>query len=83
MFVHGCFWHRHPGCKKATMPKSRGEFWQDKFARNVRRDHQNERALCALGWRTVIVWECETKSSELLSACLDRVFGRSEDAVEP
>lgn len=83
MFVHGCFWHRHPGCKKTSTPKSREEFWQEKFDRNVLRDRKNEEALRALGWRTEIVWECETKSPEILAARLDGIFGRSDGASEP
>ena len=58
VFVHGCFWHRHPGCKVATIPKSRVAFWEDKFARNVARDRRNQRALRAQGWRVLVVWEC-------------------------
>ena len=66
IFVHGCFWHRHEGCKKATTPKSNESFWQEKFARNVLRDEENRRALEALGWNVVIVWECETERAETL-----------------
>lgn len=75
IFVHGCFWHRHPGCKKASTPKTREDFWRSKFERNVQRDRQNEEALQVEGWRTEIVWECETKSPQALSARLDRIFG--------
>lgn len=59
IFVHGCFWHRHPGCPKATTPATRTEFWQRKFAGNVERDERNVRYLEADGWRVMIVWECE------------------------
>ena len=72
IFVHGCFWHRHPGCKQATMPKTRMEFWQAKFARNVDRDQRNREALAALGWRVVVVWECELRRDPL--AVLERVL---------
>src|SRR6056297_3191452 len=58
VFVHGCFWHRHPGCAKATTPATRAEFWQAKFARNVARDAAAEAALAELGWRVAVVWEC-------------------------
>ncbi|RWA58382.1 very short patch repair endonuclease [Mesorhizobium sp.] len=75
VFVHGCFWHRHPGCKKATMPKSRVDFWKQKFDHNVARDRANVAALEAAGWQVEIIWECETKSQEALSARLERVFG--------
>lgn len=70
LFVHGCFWHRHPGCSKASTPKSRVEFWRAKFEHNIERDRHNEEALCALGWRVFIVWECETKSDEEIRSFL-------------
>lgn len=60
IFVHGCFWHRHEGCAKAYRPKSRLEFWQKKFDGNVARDIRNQADLRALGWNTVVIWECET-----------------------
>ena len=62
IFVHGCFWHRHEGCSNATMPKSRTEFWEEKFRRTVERDEAKQRQLEALGWRVVVVWECDLKS---------------------
>jgi DNA mismatch endonuclease, patch repair protein len=58
--VHGCFWHRHGGCRFAYTPKSRVEFWSAKFARNVIRDEEVAQKLTALGWRTHVIWECET-----------------------
>ncbi|ADP70737.1 DNA mismatch endonuclease Vsr [Rhodomicrobium vannielii ATCC 17100] len=74
IFVHGCFWHRHPLCKKATMPKTRLEFWTEKFDRNVARDQLTEIALRKMGWQVLIVWECETKSVEILAAKLASAF---------
>jgi DNA mismatch endonuclease (patch repair protein) len=62
IFVHGCFWHRHPGCRNATTPSTRIEFWQEKFDSNVRRDAQNRTALEAAGWTVLTVWECELKA---------------------
>lgn len=59
IFVHGCFWHRHPGCKVATTPKSNTAFWVDKFTRNVDRDKRNTRQLEEGGWHVITVWECE------------------------
>ena len=59
VFVNGCFWHRHEGCPKATMPKSRVEFWKAKFKATVQRDKKNARQIKALGWRMITVWECE------------------------
>ena len=61
IFVHGCFWHRHHGCRYATTPKTRPEFWKAKFESNVTRDHQNKNELLKLGWRVAIVWECGIK----------------------
>jgi DNA mismatch endonuclease (patch repair protein) len=58
VFVDGCFWHRHPGCKYAYVPKSRLEFWLPKFERNVDRDHVVTRMLRKAGWRVLRVWEC-------------------------
>lgn len=66
IFVHGCFWHRHADCKKASMPKSKVEFWRDKFERNVARDAANVAELERLGWRVEVIWECETKNAESL-----------------
>jgi DNA mismatch endonuclease (patch repair protein) len=60
LFVRGCFWHRHPGCSKTSTPKTRTDYWQAKFAANIQRDDDAETALAELGWRVVIIWECET-----------------------
>lgn len=62
IFVHGCFWHRHPGCKYAYTPKSNIEFWTNKLDGNVVRDGLTKKALEDMGWRVLIVWECEIKS---------------------
>ncbi len=62
IFVHGCFWHRHPGCKYAYTPKSNVEFWTNKLEGNVIRDRLTEKALEEMGWRILIVWECEVKT---------------------
>lgn len=59
IFVHGCFWHRHEDCKKASTPASNTEYWLPKFVRTVERDRQSIEALRALGWTVLIVWECE------------------------
>lgn len=63
VFIHGCFWHRHPGCKYATMPATNIEFWQKKFSANVERDRREQTALKEMGWRVLIIWECELKKS--------------------
>ena len=58
VFVHGCFWHRHEGCRHATTPASRREYWLPKFAENRRRDERQVRALQEAGWRVALVWTC-------------------------
>jgi DNA mismatch endonuclease (patch repair protein) len=78
IFVHGCFWHRHAGCGKATMPKTRVEFWREKFDRNVTRDQEKEQALINAGWRVLTVWECETRRPETLTSKLCAAFGLDE-----
>ena len=67
IFVHGCFWHRHPGCRLASTPGTNVEFWQEKFGRNVERDARKEAELRATGWSVEIVWECETRIPESLT----------------
>lgn len=61
VLVHGCYWHRHPGCRFATTPASNRDFWTEKFAGTVERDRRAEAALQALGWRVFTIWECELK----------------------
>jgi DNA mismatch endonuclease, patch repair protein len=62
IFVHGCFWHRHSGCRNATMPSTRPKFWAEKFEGNIKRDIRNREALETLGWKVLVAWECELKS---------------------
>ena len=66
IFVHGCFWHRHEGCKIASEPKSNTAFWNAKFARNINRDIENSQRLSSLGWHIAVVWECELNSARKL-----------------
>lgn len=77
IFVHGCFWHRHEGCRYAYTPKSRVEFWTRKLERNRQRDVENVSALHALGWRTLVVWKCETKDSLALIAQLHELLANT------
>lgn len=58
IFVHGCYWHRHEGCRYATTPKSNADFWIAKLTRNAERDHEKEEQLRKMGWRVMVVWEC-------------------------
>lgn len=66
IFVHGCFWHRHPRCRRTTTPAANRQFWLDKFHANRLRDRRVVRALTRLGWRSIIVWECETREEDRL-----------------
>lgn len=63
IFVHGCFWHRHEGCSRCRMPKSRLEFWGPKLEKNRLRDLKNLAKLRELGWDVLVVWECETEEA--------------------
>lgn len=72
IFVHGCFWHRHKNCPDATVPKTRTDFWSQKFSQNVERDKKVQTALCQLGWNVIIVWECETLKPDYLLSRLHR-----------
>jgi len=72
IFVHGCFWHSHQGCKTAHMPKSDLRYWKPKLKRNEARDAKNIKVLSAAGWRSLVVWECETKDEKRLAAFLKR-----------
>ena len=76
--VHGCFWHRHPGCKRASSPKTREGYWQNKFEDNVVRDKRNETALRDLGWKVMVIWECETKDHEAVAARIESFLRRDE-----
>ncbi len=67
IMVHGCFWHRHPGCKYASTPSTRENYWTKKFQGNVVRDRRNLTALSRLGWRTLVIWECETRDREAVA----------------
>ncbi|MDZ7640959.1 MAG: very short patch repair endonuclease [Desulfurivibrio sp.] len=66
IFVHGCFWHRHKGCKFAYKPKSKQEFWQRKFLENEARDKKNRFKLEKLDWKVLVIWECEVENIEKL-----------------
>ena len=69
IFVHGCFWHQHPGggCRLVHAPRSNADYWQPKLARNVARDIEVQRALSNMGWQLMIVWECELRDQEGLA----------------
>jgi DNA mismatch endonuclease (patch repair protein) len=72
VFVHGCFWHRHANCRKARLPKSKLDYWLLKLAKNRNRDKINEGRLRKLGWRILVVWECQTRHPAALRTRIDR-----------
>ena len=82
IFVNGCFWHGHEGCRYFRLPKSNIEFWKEKIKRNVARDFRNEAELKALGWRVIRVWECEIKTlaqrEEYLKHLYDRIVNPAQ-----
>ncbi len=83
VFVHGCFWHRHSGCRLTTTPKTRTEFWVSKFARNIERDAEVERQLRVQGWDVLTVWECETRKPDRLAETLGSFLGPPGATVSP
>ena len=68
IFVHGCFWHQHPGCKAAARPKSRPDYWNRKLDGNMARDARHLDELAAAGWTALVIWECETRDPQRLAA---------------
>ena len=78
IFIHGCFWHRHSGCKYATTPSSNVDFWKDKFRRNVENDNKHQTELESLGWRVLIIWECDIKKrfDETMQSLVNDIIGK-------
>lgn len=79
VFVHGCFWHRHAGCRYAATPKTRPQFWAEKLGRNVQRDEEARVRLRHLGWRVATVWECETRQVDEAFLCRLTEWLRSDE----
>jgi DNA mismatch endonuclease (patch repair protein) len=73
IFVHGCFWHQHSGCRLASRPKTRGDYWGPKLAANVARDERHAAELKALGWRIETVWECDTRDAKRLEQIVEGI----------
>ena len=80
IFVHGCFWHRHPGCSNTRTPKTRVEFWVEKFDRNVLRDAEVAELLRASGWEAIVIWECETNRKDLIVSRLTSFLGEPRES---
>ena len=76
VFVHGCFWHRHPGCGRASTPSTRPEFWRAKFDANVERDLRQQAALTEQGWTVLVLWECGLKDDRPVRAALAEAVRR-------
>lgn len=77
VFVHGCFWHRHHGCKKSSIPSTNRDFWLHKLRRNAQRDAEQKRLLQKLGWKSFTVWECELRQVGKIQPKLFRFLGKS------
>lgn len=73
--VRGCFWHQHPRCIDSHIPKSHKEYWRPKLVKNMQRDCQNERKLRQLGWRVLVIWECEVRNLSKISNRIRRFLG--------
>lgn len=74
IFVHGCYWHHHEGCKFATIPSTNTGFWKDKILANRRRDVKNATLLKKDAWKVLTIWECETKSEQELTHLAERIY---------
>lgn len=81
LFVHGCFWHRHDGCRKSGIPKTRSEYWRRKFEANVSRDARNRLELEKSNWRVCVLWECQTKNEQDIHAFLKREILAADNAL--
>ncbi|MCF5354856.1 very short patch repair endonuclease, partial [Pseudomonas syringae] len=78
IFVHGCFWHQHPNCKYAYIPKTRIDFWTDKFSKNRIRDLKVQNEILTAGWSVAVVWECELRNREALVERLSKLLNCSD-----
>lgn len=74
IFVNGCFWHGHEGCKYFRLPKSNIEFWKEKIERNIERDRESMQALLDLGWSVIRVWECELRNKASREETLNKIY---------
>ncbi|MBT6143574.1 DNA mismatch endonuclease Vsr [bacterium] len=75
IFVHGCFWHQHKGCKYAYQPKTRAGFWRDKLQGNCERDIRTRKELRKMNWKARVIWECQTKNPAKLNKNLEQLLG--------
>ncbi len=75
IFVHGCFWHGHKGCKRSLRPSSNIEFWQHKLEKNIMRDKKNAAELRKKGWTVFVLWQCQTRKPEKLIIKIEKFLG--------
>lgn len=82
IFVHGCYWHRHPdpGCKLARLPKSNLEFWLPKLEQNRERDIKNEEKLRSMGWKVLVIWECEISKNSMIEKKITEFLESSDES---
>ena len=80
IFVHGCFWHQHPGCRLASRPKTRTDYWMPKLFANVERDARAVSGLTDMGWRVETIWECDVRQPDKLAARIDELVSRLQPA---
>ena len=86
IFVNGCFWHMHEGCKYFVWPKSNAEFWRDKIQRNSIRDQENYRQLSEMGWKIIVIWGCQLKKdirTKTLAEVADRIVNSPSNSFTP
>jgi DNA mismatch endonuclease (patch repair protein) len=80
VLVNGCFWHRHSGCRLATMPSSSQTYWKAKFEKTILRDRRNVKALSAVGWKVLLIWECQVKDAKKLTGIIQKFLGKNKSA---
>lgn len=78
VFVHGCFWHGHKRCKRASIPQTNREFWTQKITGNIHRDKRSIRELHKLGWKVLVVWQCQTRNLTVLEKKISKFFGKDK-----
>ena len=83
VFVHGCFWHRHPGCRYTTTPKTRADFWARKFEQNIERDERQQLQLREMGWSVMVIWECELRDLPSLTERLETSLETTKTTRQP
>ncbi len=81
IFVHGCFWHDHVGCKRAHMPKSNVNYWESKIRTNKERDEKNKNLLLGLGWKVITIWECEINTVDRLRDSIEKIVNELNKCV--